>query len=374
MKIAFDVSYIQRRGTGYGRFAFNLIEALLAENSKIDFLLHGWSASLDEAAVRSFHQENASIDIKKIPGPLKRFYWNRISWPPIESVIGQFDIFHSMEPLCPPTSRKVVTTLHDLAYKRFPDFFERNVKRWDPFIARALERSDAVIAPSMCTKNDVCEIFGVPEWNVHAVPYWAHKIFCPGDKSSEMEKALAESGIHTPYLLSVGTLEPRKNLVRLVNAFEQFVRRIDSEIQLVIVGKKGWLYDDTMRAIRSSEASGRIRHVGYVSDQMLAKLYRGAEFFLYPSLFEGFGFPVIEAMASGKAVITSNRSSMKEIAEGAALLVDPESVSDITEAMVLLMDKSKRTQVEKSCYHRSTLFSAKASARKVLDIYHKLMT
>jgi glycosyltransferase involved in cell wall biosynthesis len=185
---------------------------------------------------------------------------------------------------------------------------------------------------------------------------------------------LARHGLATsPYILALGTIEPRKNHLRLVQAFEQLVagRRVGDDVVLVIAGKRGWGYTSVMEAIERSPARDRIRVLGYVSDDDLPALLTGAVVVAYVSLYEGFGLPVLEAMTCGAPVLTSNVSSMPEVAGDAAVLVDPRDVPEISRGLTVLIneDEEGRAQHRTAGFARASLFSWERAAREMQTVY-----
>lgn len=374
MRIALDVAYIQTDRAGLGRFATEILRGLLAVGTGDEFILHGWSFSLDRTEIRKIGGSNVEYSLRGIPGVVKRQYWNRLSFPPIEAIIGKCDIFHSMDPFLPPLRyAKGIATVHDLSLRRFPAFFDRSVLKWESHIQHSLERAAAILVPSGQTRDDLLEMYRVDPAKIHRVHVPVNPIFrqTPDPKSDEC--ARTKFGITFPYVLFTGTLEPRKNVMRLVQAFRLVVNRTTLPIHLLLAGKRGWLYAGITDAIRNSEVRNRIRLLEYVSDIELASLYRQARVFAYPSLYEGHGFPVAEAMASGVPVVTSNSSSLRELASGAAVLVDPESVEDIAGAITgLLNDETQRMQWVGSGLERARSYSHAVAAEEVLHAYRSV--
>jgi glycosyltransferase involved in cell wall biosynthesis len=313
--------------------------------------------------------------VGRVPGFVRRFYWNQLRLPPIQFFIRDFDIFHSSDPFSPPLRKsKTIVTLHDLAYKKFPQFFERQVLQWDKFVRRSVQSADAVIVPSWQTKADVQEIFRVEESKLHVVRLPVSSIFSPQGLEGQDERVKTKFRLRLPFALFVGTLEPRKNIALLIRAFEMLLRRHRLGLALVLVGRRGWLYDEILRAIQTSPARESIWYLDYVSDRDLASLYRLAHFFLYLSHYEGYGFPVLEAMASGTPVVTSNSSSLREIAEGAGILVDQTDLDAIVEAMVKLTeDGALRESLSSRGLERLRQSSSAEASDKVLRLYRSLV-
>lgn len=373
MRIAFDVSYIQKNRAGIGRHALQLVKALLSEDRRNEYLLHGWSLNLGVEEITRLASQNAALSLSHIPGAVKRFYWNRMRIPHIEALLGNIHIFHSTDPMLPPTLKaKTVCTVHDLAYKKLPDCFEQRVLRWEKYLRRSLRKAHAVVVPSQSTKDDLVEMFGVDSHRVHIVRLPPGEVFS-SDLSPHDGGVRKKSHFHRPYLLSVGTMEPRKNVQSLVKAFEIMCADKQLELDMVLVGKKGWLYQDIFRTINTSNVKSRIFYLEYVADGELAALYRRALFTVYPSLYEGYGFPVLEAMASGAPVITSDNSSMKEIAEGAAILIDPHSLEQLVHAMRQLVDDEPlRAELKKEGLKRVQQFTTNSAVTEILRMYEEL--
>ncbi len=368
MRIAFDVSHIQKNRAGIGRHAFQLIKALLAEDKTNEYILHGWSFGIDKKAISRLANSRTKLSIAQIPGDVKRFYWNKLRTPNIEKFIGNIDLFHSSEPFLPPTNSRTICTVHDLAYKKFPELFESKVVEADEFVQRSVQAADAVIVPSQQTRVDLIEMMSVDAKKIHVVNLPPDEIFSSTKTSSDLlvkEKFF----LAKPYILFVGTIEPRKNIPSIVKAFESVPERVD----LVLVGKKGWHTEESFRAINSPAVKARIHYLEYVTDEELASLYRQALCFVYPSIYEGYGFPLLEAMASGIPIITSNNSSMRELADGVALLVNPTSVDDLAEAMNMLVgDEVRRVEMRQRGMHIVEQYTAERVAKSVLNIYGSL--
>lgn len=376
MRIAFDVSYVQKKRAGYGRAALELLKSLLALDDQNRYTLHGWSYSLDLEELLKLRRENVRMFLARVPGPIRRFYWNRLRVPPVKWFVGEFDIFHGMEPLLPPVGkRKSIATLYDLSYKRYPEFFESHILRWDNSIARSLRNASAIVVPSEYTKADLLEFFKVPEDRVHVIHLPISEMFHAQTDTKHDETAVSKFGLEFPFALFVGTLEPRKNIVSLLKAFELAHREKGMMLHLVLVGKRGWLSKGIFDALASSAVRDKIHYLEYVADENIASLYRVAQFLVYPSMYEGYGLPVLEAMASGLPVLTTRSSSLKEIAEGAAMLVDPTNLDQLAHAIGELTEKEiLRGELSKRGLERVKKFSAESAGKKVLDLYESLMS
>lgn len=259
--------------------------------------------------------------------------------------------------------RATVVTIHDLGYLHEPEshtgrsriMLDRTT-RWN---ARAAAR---VIAVSAATRDDLVRHYHVPPGKI-AVVHSAidHQRFRPHDPSESLEVA----GIPRPFLLFLSTVQPRKNLERIVAAFEQLD---DPELHLVVAGRSGWLSEPIDRRLRESPGHDRIVRLGYVDDELVPALYAGAAAFVHPALYEGFGLGILEAMASGTPVVTSDGSSMPEVAGDAATLVDPHDVRSIRDGIAATLDPNRRADLVQRGLRRAALFTWERTARLTLDV------
>lgn len=374
MIIAYDVSHIRRHRAGIGRLATIQLQGLLAATTRHEFILHGWSPELDLETIRSFKGKNVRLSVAVMPGTIKRFYWNLLRFPPVGTFIGKFDIFHSAEPLLPPVGRgKAVAGFNDSAYYKFPHFYNPiTAKKWDYLYRRSLRCADAITVLSENTRNDLIEMMSLPPEIIHVVRPPTDPVFSGDISSEELASVRSKFSLPRDFVLFVGTLEPRKNIPRLVQAFEQFNAE-HPETALVIVGRKGWLFEEILSTIEGSPVRKKIMLLDYVSDTELAALYRLGSMLVFPSLYEGHGYPVVEAMVSGTPVVTSNNSSLKEIGEGAALLVDPENIADISGAMHrVYTDRMLRDELIGNGRERARRFTAGNAASAILHVYDTL--
>jgi glycosyltransferase involved in cell wall biosynthesis len=375
MIIAYDVSHIRQRRAGIGRLATSQIQGLIAADRKHTYLLHGWAPDLDVDRIQSLVRPNVRLSIAKIPGVLKRIYWNRLRFPSLETVIGPFDVFHCAEPLLPPVGkRKSIISFNDSAYYKFPHFYSKGTsQKWDRLYRRALGRATAITVLSENTRSDLVEMMDLPLERIQVVRPPTDPIFT-NVHSRELEEGLSRRmALPEEFVLYVGTLEPRKNIPRLVKAFERYAESRKRPISLVIVGRLGWLYEEVLATINSSPVSKQIMLLNYVADEDLAALYRLASMFLFPSLYEGHGYPVVEAMASGTPVVTSNNSSLKEIGAGAALLVEAENVDDICGAMQRIdSEPGLRGELVQKGLERAAQFTVENAVNAILQLYDRV--
>jgi len=286
------------------------------------------------------------------------------------------DLLHLPAALGPVRGRlPTVVTIHDLSVLHAP----RDFRPWFRYYARVViprlaRRAARVITVSEATRRDVLEHLGLPEERVVAVPNGV-AISPQPSAVSERQPATGPYDLPTRYILAVGTLEPRKNLLRLFEAVRLLAERpATKDVVLVHAGGYGWLADDILKAARSPALRGRVRLLGFVAEEHLTCLYHQARLLAYPSLFEGFGLPVLEAMASGCPVVTSDRSSLPEVAGDAAVLVDPESVEAIAEGIRRVWEGDALAgDLTARGLARAQLFSWERTARLTADVYESVL-
>jgi glycosyltransferase involved in cell wall biosynthesis len=259
-----------------------------------------------------------------------------------------------------------VVTIHDLGYEQFPEAHTAAQRRYLRLSTRWSARAaTALIVPSAATAADLVRLYAVPRAKIHVVPHGLSPRFRPEPDPQRIAAAQARYGISGPYFFSLGTVQPRKNLARLLEAFAQ----IGGSPQLVIAGKRGWLSEPIERRARELGLEDRVRFAGYVADEDAPALLTGALAFLFPSLYEGFGMPLLEAMACGAPVLASGTSSLPEVADGAALLVNPTDTSAIAAAIArLASDGDLRAMLRKRGLARAAAFSWDHCARQTLDV------
>ncbi|MGB8658011.1 MAG: glycosyltransferase family 1 protein [Candidatus Zixiibacteriota bacterium] len=297
----------------------------------------------------------------------------KFGFPTVELLAGKLDIFHSPSHFFWPQKRgKKMATVHDLIIFKMPQLFSSQMRKlYQESMGRIILNADLICADSFCTKTDIIEMFRVPESKVRVVYGGVDQCFKPLEIN---EQWLYERfGIKKPFILFVGVIEPRKNLEALVKAYENLSRANKIDHHLVIAGKKGWLYEPIIHMITQSEFRQQIFMLDYVRTPDLVLLYNAADLFVYPSLYEGFGLPVLEAMACGTPVVASPLSSLPEVAGDAAWYVDPHSVESIVQGIeTALNNEGLREELSRKGLERSRLFSWRNTASQVLELYQSL--
>ena len=258
--------------------------------------------------------------------------------------------------------RPYVVTIHDMSLALLPECSTWKMRLLVPrVLPRVARRARLVLVPSIATRDDVVRLLSVDPGRVRVIPHAAPRAFAAATDSP------APDG--PPYFLCVGNLEPRKNLARALRAFARIAPSLPAH-RFVVVGRPGWKYDDVLAEAARPELAGRVELRGYVGEDELPALYRGATAFVYPSLYEGFGLPVIEAMACGAPVLTSRVSALPELAEGAAVLVDPTDEAALAEAMhALATDAGLRERLRAAGSTRAAQYSWEATADRTIEAY-----
>jgi len=372
MKIGIDISQLAFPGTGVATYTRNLVENLLRIDKENEYVLFYSSLRKDiKHAGLKIGKKRVELRNYKLPPLFLEFLWNRLHILPIEEFTGHLDIFHTSDWLEPPAKCPKVTTVHDLAIFKYPETFSprgghnivSNLRRKLEWVKR---ESKVIIAVSENTKKDIVKILDIPSEKIKVIYEAGDEVFGKKSTLRGIENAKKKYGISGNYILAVGTLEPRKNLKRLIMAFSK-VRR-NSSLSLVIAGNAGW--GGELEGLQGKILG--VRFLGYVPKEDLAPLYAGAQCFVYPSLYEGFGLPILEAMASGCPVVTSNISSLPEVAGEMAVLVDPENIRDITEGIKEAI--TKREEFIKKGFERAKEFSWEKTARQTLEVYQNLLS
>lgn len=320
-------------------------------------------------------EELRGMDSVEIPGSIKRLYpsWDLMSRPALPSTLSDCAVVHATNHVAVPpvgSHQRLVVTVHDLAFRRFPDAFDR---RWRWIYAAgvraATRRADAVIVPSRSTADDLVEKAGCDPAKIHVVPLAA----ALPKRSTEPDTVLNRLKIPRPFILSLGTIEPRKNQTRLVRAYRDATERHGLPHSLVLAGPEGWGVAKLLHEL-ATPGAGRVIRTGPLSSADVDALLRAADALAYPSLYEGFGLPILEAMARGIPVITSATSSMPDVAGDAALLVDPVDESAISEAIgLVLTDQERASHMSAAGARRAAEFSWELTAARTAAVYEDVL-
>lgn len=375
MRICVDISPAVHRRAGLGRYAQKLLEHLLRLDDENQYLVfyHQPRRAVVSPPLDSLPRLTFPTSAKPWRMSVLLAHFLRI---PMDRLLPDVQIFHATDHLLPPLRRaRTVFTIHDLIFRFYPQY-HLPLNRWflSLMIPRFLQAADAIIAISHHTKRDVMRLYGVDEAKIQVIHEGVDADFRP-QPPERIAEVRGRHHLPRQYILYVGTIEPRKNLGALLEAYlllKQRARGVQVP-KLAIVGKKGWLYGGFFRRLRETGLEKETVLTGYVPDEDLPAIYSGALFFVYPSFYEGFGLPVLEAMACGVPVICSQASSLPEVAGEAALLVNPHDVGELAEAMMrLLTDEEMRRRLRGEGLKRAALFTWEEAARRTLRVYRRL--
>lgn len=370
--IGIDYTPAYEQGAGIGRLVRQLINALAQIDRLNEYRLFVAGAPPQQLPTPLAH--NFQWCPTSIPPEWLARLWHRLRLPvPIELFTGALDIYHATDFVLPPTHKhtKTIVTVHDLSFVRVPETATPSLKAYlDVVVPRSVRRADHIIADSYATKADLMEIYQLKDEKISVLYSGIEPHFTPIRDEQKLNTVRQKYGIQTgPYLFSVGTVQPRKNYERIVHALNILKNR-GYTINWIIAGGKGWLEAPFYQAIQDNNLNEWVNLIGYADDADLPTLYSGAIITLYPSLYEGFGFPILESMACETPVITSNISSLPEVAGNAAILVNPYDTEALAEAIIdLLEDDSYRSALIMKGREQVKKFSWLSSAHQLMQIY-----
>ncbi|MCY4145516.1 MAG: glycosyltransferase family 1 protein [Chloroflexi bacterium] len=375
-RIALDYTpAIEQRG-GIGRYVRDLTAALAHIDADSDYQLFVAGAthsSLPKAPAANFMWRATPAS----PRWLARL-WHRARFPlPVEIFTGRIDLFHATDFVLPPTlpAARTLLTVHDLSFVRVPEAASPPLKAYlDAVVPRSVARAQHILADSQATKDDLVALYGAPADKITVLYCGVDARFQPVRDRGLLGACRRKYGLAgVDYLLSVGTVQPRKNYSRVIEAVAA-ARQQGCDLHYAIAGGKGWLEDEMRATIARLGAQPYVHLLGLADDADLPALYSGARALVMASLYEGFGLPALEAFACGTPVISSNLSSLPEVAGEAALLVDPYDVAGIAEA-VLALEKQPalRQRLAQAGYQRAAGFTWQRSARQLRSIYAALL-
>ena len=361
VRIGIDLQSIRGKKTGLGVYSEHLVRAFFEENQ-------------DEFSFR-FYSKEVHHDLNTA----QRWMWENLELP-LQARGDKVDILH-VPAFAPPYYKcyKLVVTVHDLIGMLFPNQLRwPSAFYWGRWLPFSLKRADAFIADSENTKKDLIQYLGIEEKKIHVVYLSGHEAFSSEIPENQIKTVKKKYGVHEKYFLFVGTVEPRKNLDRVIEAFGFFLKEKKRGVrhQLVVVGSREFGHGKFFQSL-ASKVGVTLEDViftDYVSHDELNALYCGAEAFIYPSLYEGFGIPILEAMASGVPVLGSTKTSVPEVTGDAALLVDPYECKEIMEGMIQLADNPNlRADLTRKGFERTKAFSWKNTAKQTLDVYRSIL-
>jgi glycosyltransferase involved in cell wall biosynthesis len=374
--VAIDYTPAYEQSGGIGRYVRQLVAALAEQDEETNYRLLVAGAKSDGlplAPGRNFTWK----PVRFTPQWLARI-WHRARLPlPVEMFVGDVKLYHATDFVLPPTlsKTKTILTVHDLSFVRVPEAASPGLKAYlDKVVPRSVQRSDHVLADSQATKNDLIELYDTPPAKIDVLLSGVDARFHRIDDASVLLVTRSKYRLgNRPFIFSVGTVQPRKNYSRLIHALAR-LRSLGYDVSLVIAGGRGWLEDPIYETVRATGMREFVHLIGFVDEADLPILYSAATCTAFVSLYEGFGFPILESMGCGTPVLTSTVSSLPEVAGDAALLVDPHDLDAITYALQRLIDDlDLREILINKGLARVKQFTWAASARHLKQIYAQLL-
>ena len=376
LTISLDATALRPNPSGIGYYVYNLIEALYQLQSSENFQLNLFY----QPSVKNWLRGNLSASeqlqnypdthclpipttlsnlLTKFPNPALAYFEKYLQYP---------DIIHGTDHIVYPCQKSFkVMTIHDLTFIKYPEYVPLIVKTYTERIKRCLKWTDLIITMAETTKEDIVHYLQVNPHKIWVIPLASRYTVQENLKTSPTDDQ--------PYILFVGTFEPRKNIKTLVLAFDYLKKKFDLPHRLVLIGKKGWGYESILKCIENSAYKKDIYHLNYLADELVAQFYQHAEVFVYPSFYEGFGLPVLEAMNLGTPVITSNVSSLPEVVDSAAITINPQDFIELAEAIFkVLSNDNLRKQLILDGRTRAQRFSWEKTAKQTLEAYYSLLT
>ncbi len=383
LNVQIDVTPLRGQLSGIGYYVYNLVQALekfqATEQFRLSLYFH---PSLKNWLKRDFTpssliQDYPSVQViplpvtvtnllMKFPNPFLGNLENNLLYPDILQGTDHF--------VYPCRHSFKIMTIHDLTFMKYPEYVTARVKTYTSRIQQGLKWTDLIITFAESTRQDIVQYLGFPREKIKITPQ-ASRYSSSYLESFNIEalKQQVSYDFNRPYILFVSTLEPRKNIQTLIEAFNTLKQQHKIEHQLVLIGKKGWKYDKILQAISHSPYQKEIHQLDYLSEALVALFYQRASVFVYPSYYEGFGLPILEAMTLGAPVITSQISSLPEVAGEAALFINPYHPLELAEAILqVIQDSTLRQQLIQKGQERAKQFSWEKTAQKTLEIYLSL--
>jgi glycosyltransferase involved in cell wall biosynthesis len=379
MRIAIDYTPAIAQNAGIGRYTRSLVDALARLESGDEYLLLSADAP---TAARPFPSAAALrphiIRLAGRPIGSRRLtvLWHHLRLPlPVEMLPGQVDVFHGTDFALPPAlGLPRVVTIHDLAFLTHPQYATVPLARYLAWVVpRSLRRADAVIAISETTADDIVARYGVARDRITVIMPGVDASFAPVIDRQALATIDARYRLEHPLALAVGTIEPRKRYDYLIAAFAQARQQPGGPRMLAIAGRRGWLYDSVFQAVEEHRVANAVRFLDYVPEDDLAALYSTADVLAMPSAYEGFGMPVIEAMACGTPVVCSDGGALPEAAGDAALIVPVDDIASLADALVAVTSETTRQEAMRARgLARAAEFTWERVARLHLEVYHRV--
>jgi glycosyltransferase involved in cell wall biosynthesis len=386
MRVGVDVRGISKNfGGGVNEYSVNLLKLLLVQNPDIsfDFLASAFRADNLVYVKEIFGEKNnLSIHGIKVPNKILNIFLKVLEEPKLDLLLPhQPDVFFMPNiNIARFRSRTpYVVTFHDLSFELYPEFFSKKMRLWHQFInpRKLAHKAGHIIAVSESTKYDLVDMYNIPESKISVVYSGISDIYFRTSKQpwgeNKIKKFRFRYNLPKKYILFLGTLEPRKNILSVLEAFEELVKLGYDDLGLVIAGGQGWLHKDLLDKVNNSSLVDKIKVLGYVDEKDKPMLYKLSECLVYPSFYEGFGFPPVEAMACGTPVVTSNLSSLPEVLGDSAIKVSPYNVDEMVWGIdQILKDEKVRSLYKARGLQTAKKFSWQECSQKTIQVLRNL--
>lgn len=369
MRIGLDGDTLGRRRTGDESYLVGLMRGLAAVDGGNEYVVY----VRDADAARSMFTDGHSFDFHAVT---PRSIWLRFAYGLARAVRRDpIDLLHVQYFAPPRTRTPVVVTAHDISFAVHPEYFTtRDRLLLGRLVPWSLRRADRIITDAEFTRGEMVRVYGFDPAGIEVIPLAADPRYRPLDRERCRATLAERHGTHDGFILYVGTLQPRKNVATLVEAYAAFRRRSGLRHKLVITGRPKYQFSPVFEAIRRSGFEEDVVFTGWVADDDIPMYYNAADVFVFATLYEGFGLPVLEAMSCGTAVICSDNSCLPETAGSAAMLVNPRAAESITEAMLrVLTDPVERARLEAAGLRRAAEFNWERTAMQTLAVYRDVL-
>ena len=372
MRIGIDATALPTQPVGAGIYIIHLIRSMLSSDSDFEWIIFVHEERRHLLGI----EEGKGVRVIAVPDrrPAERLLWEQLGFP---RLVGSLDVdlLHSLHYTRPwSLACKSVVTFHDMTFFLFPELHTRSKRVFFPLAIRTSARqADALVAVSENTRKDSIRLLDISPSKIFTTPLGVSKEFSQIHDCDLLEATRQKFHLPEKFILYLGVVEPRKNLPFLLRCYASALEQ-GLEHQLVIVGRLGWMYQNVFEQVESLALQENVHFAGFIPRQDLPMVYNLADLFVYPSVYEGFGLPVLEAMACGTPVVTSNVSAMPEIVGEAGILLRPNDRAAFTQAMVrLLSGTSERFELSKQGITRSAQFTWKRTATDTLEVYRHLL-
>jgi glycosyltransferase involved in cell wall biosynthesis len=379
MKIGVDIRVLMDKNySGISEYTANLLSEILKQDQANEYKLFYNSSKGHEARLDYWAKNNSKLFATKYPNKIFNYFLQRVcTRPRLDNIVGGTDVFFAphFNFLNVTKNTKLVVTVHDLSFLRYPEFFSKRKNFWHKAlgIKKLLNRADFIVAVSENTKHDLMELLNIPKEKIRVI-YSGNNCHASVITQETITAFLNKQNLKNGFILSVGNIEPRKNISGLIIAYNQ-LRDKSPEIkhQLVLAGAKGWKHKKIFADWNKSPYKEDIKFLGYIDNQQKEMLYSSASVFVYPSFYEGFGFPPLEAMEFGLPVVSSNVSSLPEVLGGAALLINPFKSAEIAEAIeIVITQPNVRNELIEKGKQRAELFTWEKASQEYLKLFSEL--